>query len=527
MLSALRLPALQHSGWRSLSVLSFFKPHPHLQTRPALTAYTSRTRHLSSRNLTTLADTTPPDTNSAPSVVEPVSDTESQSSEYPFIPFTEEPEMPTTRPFSATTHSIVPATSHSVPGSSAITFSSIVFLGTGSAIPSGIRNTAALCVVLSNGSSLLLDCGEGTQQQLMRCMSVKQSRIDGILITHLHGDHCFGLPGLLCTIAAGGRTAPLPIVGPPALRSMIEAMLSAAGGFDAFPLHFLPLLEGSEHDCGIIAGIHVTAAPLLHTIPAFAYTLREGAKAGPLLVEKAKALGVAGKELGVLKTGQDVTNSRGDLVRAVDCIGPSPTAMRISLVQDTYDCTAAYSQLQGVDVLIHECTYDQSLAEKAVAHGHSTAAQAGKVAADVDARMLILTHFSARYGQGRKNRREIAKKQQPRTAPSATDTLATQQQQPTVEQAADNTDERKVDSASTIAPLAASSLAMTTDELVQEAADGYVSAKGVDAASCIPVCAAEDFLVFERHGNEFQLKGYDLPAAVQNKLSLVSADAVG
>lgn len=402
---------------------------------------------------------------------------------------------PTVRPFSASLHSIVSATSQPSTTSPAVTFSSLVFLGTGSAIPSTTRNTAALCAVLSNGTCILLDCGEGTQQQLMKCSSVKLTRIEAILITHLHGDHCFGLPGLLCTLGSCGRTAPLTIVGPPALSSMLEAMMSGAGGFDAYPLHFLPISEGSEHDCGMIAGVHVTAAPLLHTIPAFAYTMKEGTKLGPLLVDKARAMGVSGRELGKLKAGQDVTNDKGQLVRAIECVGPSPPAMRVSLVQDTYDCTAAYSQLRGVDVLIHECTYDSSMAEKAIAHGHSTSTQAGKVAADVNARMLILTHFSARYGMGVRNRTELMDRQQPsHTSPS---------QQQTVE----HREEVELDEHKASLPVAAAG--MTADELVQEAMDSYVQVKGSGQSACIPVYGAEDFLVFERHGTEFQLKCFD------------------
>ena len=419
------------------------------------------------------------------------------------------------RPVTASHHSVVPAPSHPSAVSPAVAFSSVVFLGTGAAVPSTVRNTAALCVVLSNGSSLLLDCGEGTQQQLMRCTSVKLGRIDGILITHLHGDHCFGLPGLLCTLGTCGRTAPLTIVGPPALRSMLEAMLSGAGGFDAFPLHFLPLQEGLEHDCGLIAGVHVTAAPLLHTIPAFAYTLREATKAGPLLVDQARAMGVSGKQLGRLKAGHDVTNERGETVRAADCVGPSPSPLRISLVQDTYDCTAAYSQLRDVDVLIHECTYDASLADKAVQHGHSTAAQAGKVAAEVDARMLILTHFSARYGLGVRNRSELLTRHQAtQQGADATDSPAQphpQSPQPASQHNEAAAEERKDEAAA--APSAAAAAGITADELVQEAMDAYVMAKGGDASSCITVCAAEDFLLFERHGSEFHLKGYDRTAS--------------
>ena len=188
---------------------------------------------------------------------------------------------------------------------------------------------------------------------------------------------------------------------------------------------------------------------------------------------------------------------------------------RIALVQDTYDCTAAYSQLRGVDVLIHECTYDAALADKALLHGHSTAAQAGRVAADVGAGMLILTHFSARYGAGKKNRREMRNKQQQQ-----------QQHEQTGQQGADvpeeaETEERKLEFA---AISSSAAVGMTTDELVQEAADAYVEAKSVDAAACLPIYAAEDFLVFERHGAEFQIRGYDRTAS---KLPPVSTEAVG
>lgn len=298
----------------------------------------------------------------------------------------------------------------SKPDSQAVKFSKIVFLGTGSAIPSpGRRNTSAIALMLNNSSTILLDCGEATQHQIMKSQSVNFSKISSILVTHLHGDHCFGIFGLLCTEASQGREEPVLIVGPVGIRLMVTTVLRAAGGFAGFPLQFLELTpEQTYPDLGIInGGLRLEAYPLKHRVASFGYVLREGLKPGAMLVAKAKELGASGKDLGKLKDGLDVTLADGRIVKSSDCVGHPIRSRSIALLQDTFDSTTAEAACKDVDLLIHECTYSANLKEKAIEHGHSTSGMAGEFAAKVNANMLVMTHFSNRYETREQTARKI------------------------------------------------------------------------------------------------------------------------
>ena len=403
----------------------------------------------------------------------------------------------------------------------------ILFLGTGSAIPSpSRRNTSGLIIKLSSGSLMLIDCGEGTQHQIMQAHSIRMSRIDAILITHLHGDHCFGIFGLLCSIAANGRTEPLIIVGSAKLKHMVETVLAIQGGWDAFQLQFIIITENESHDCGYICGMHIHADALSHTIPAFAYTITEPSKPGSLHIDAAQAqmLGVKGKRLALLKAGQDVLSDDGvTTIKSSDYLGPSIPGLKVSIVQDCSDCTRAYPSLQECDLLIHEATYDQSLAEKAKDHGHSTAAMAARVAFHTRASMLILTHFSSRYGIGMKNRISL----QQNTDPNANGSLSVQSSAASASTASlnhseDVNDDCKNEQKNNSSDMDSDGVSsMTNDDLVNEAIEAYSTAAkeasqseasspttASSSASCIPIFAAEDFLLFERQKNSFVLKSY-------------------
>ena len=379
---------------------------------------------------------------------------------------------PTPRRFPLTTseHPITPFPT--TPSLSAPTVTSLTFLGTGSAIPSPRRSTSALAVSLSSGSVVLLDCGEGAQLQLHRCR-ISPARIDAILITHLHGDHFFGLFGLLSTMSACGRVQPVTIVAPPPLRAMVEAVLGGAGGLE-LPLRFIPLEEGRAHDVGLVAGLHVQASPLQHRVPAFAYTLTEQKRPGSVLAERARELGVVGPQMRQLKDGQSVVTPMG-VVQPADCVADLRSPFRMALVQDCSDCSAAYPTLQGVDLLIHECTYEAGWEEKAAGFGHSTSTQAGRVAREVGAKALILTHFSARYELGQRNGAELESRS----------SQGTEQREGKDEEKGEG---GRVEKTTTSA-----------DDLVEQAMAGYRA--GGDDVPSIPVWAAEDLLVFRTtHG---------------------------
>jgi ribonuclease Z len=204
--------------------------------------------------------------------------------------------------------------------------------------------------------------------------------------------------GLLLTIGTNGRETPLTLIGPTGIRNMVETVLMAQGGLPLYQLEFVEIETDASLDLGMITdGIKVSIHPLKHRITAFGYVFEEPSRPGALNAARAVELGARGRELGKLKRGLDVTLEDGTIVRCADVLSASIPGARVAFLQDTADSSAAREACMGCDLMIHEATYDECLREKAVLHGHSTANMAGAFAAECKAKMLILTHFSARY----------------------------------------------------------------------------------------------------------------------------------
>ena len=254
----------------------------------------------------------------------------------------------------------------------------IVFLGTSSGAPSPERNVSSVAMVL-DGAVLLFDCGEGTQQQLLRA-PVRSGPIEAIFITHLHGDHVYGLPGLLATMSLNGRTAPLAIVGPDGVREYLDGVLATTHHHPTFPIAVqAPPYRGD--------GFTVSHAPLEHSIPDFGYCVVEDDRPGRFDPERAMALGIPpGPEWRALQQASDPR-----------VCGPSRPGRRIAYCTDTRPCASAAELARGADVISHESTYAEEMRAEADARLHSTAMGAASVAADAGASLLILTHFSTRY----------------------------------------------------------------------------------------------------------------------------------
>jgi ribonuclease Z len=214
---------------------------------------------------------------------------------------------------------------------------SVSFLGTSSAQPQpGKRNMSSLVVTTSLGSCVMVDCGEGTQHQLMRSSAVKVTKVSAIFITHLHGDHCFGLPGLLCTLGLNGRTAPLPVVGPQGVQELVTTVLRLSGSDDlGFPIVFHELDGTQAHDFTVDLHLGtdkserllVHGSPLTHRLPTIGYVLCELAQGRQLDSNKAMAAGARGPALGRLKRGEDVVLDDGTTVRA-DAVLQDPPVRR-------------------------------------------------------------------------------------------------------------------------------------------------------------------------------------------------------
>ena len=264
----------------------------------------------------------------------------------------------------------------------------ILFLGTSAAVPSKARSTS--CIALRSGPDiLLLDCGEGAQRQLM-LSPFSFMKIRAILITHLHGDHVFGLPGLLQTMSLSDRKDPILVCGPPGTASALDAMMSATEGETQYEVEVEEVSGGESIE---VRGMTIMPYATDHGIASVGYVVKDRPRPGRIDAAKAKSLGISeGREMALLKSGQEV---RG--VKPSEVVSPPIEGCRIAYSGDTRPCESEDEAIRGVDVLIHESTYMDAESMQAKEHFHTTAAQAARIASDAGAGFLILTHLSNRY----------------------------------------------------------------------------------------------------------------------------------
>lgn len=266
-------------------------------------------------------------------------------------------------------------------------------LGTSAGTPTRERNVASFLIEL-DGRALILDCGEGTQHRLIE-NGWKPNAIEAIVITHLHGDHVYGLPGLLSTMSMMGRPEPLSLYGPPGLARFVDSVRSATQLSLAYELHVNELDDGAT-----VAreGYSIRTSLLVHCIPCLGYAIVEDDRPGRFDVDRAISLGVPpGRSFGALQAGSDVTLADGRVVRSRDVVGPPRRGRRIVYCTDTRACDAAVRLAAGADLLIHEATYGDDMAEQAAPRFHATAREAAGIAAAARVDRLLLTHFSPRY----------------------------------------------------------------------------------------------------------------------------------
>jgi ribonuclease Z len=268
---------------------------------------------------------------------------------------------------------------------------SLFFAGTGGSVPSPGRGLPGV-LVRRGGDRLLFDCGEGTQRQLLR--SVGLADMDCIFITHFHADHWLGLPGMLKSFALRDRERPLAIYGPPGLNELMAATRFIYGRRLPYALSVLELdpAEAVERD-----GYRVAAVPVRHRgAPAFGYAIVEDARPGHLDPKLAEQLGVRpGPDFGRLVRGEVVNGVYPEQV-----MGKTREGRKVVLSGDTSPCEALAIAAHQADVLVHEATFLEEETERARQTGHSTVRQAAELARKAEARMLVLTHLSARYAGG-------------------------------------------------------------------------------------------------------------------------------
>ncbi len=269
-------------------------------------------------------------------------------------------------------------------------------LGVGGAIPARGRHLSGLAL-RREGRLLLFDCGEGTQLQLLRA-GLLGGKLEAIFVTHLHGDHLFGLPGLISTLGLQDRQRPLAIVGPKGLRDFIGAVPGITFGDGPFRLDITELPKSATHEVVYATDdFRVEARPLAHRVPCFGYRYQETPRAGVFDAQAAIAAGVTpGPDFRTLAEGESVSvDGREVLPHAI--VGPERPGTAIAYCLDTAPCDGDRALASGADLLIHDATFGDDDAARAEQTGHSTARQAAEVAAASGARGLLLTHFSARY----------------------------------------------------------------------------------------------------------------------------------
>ncbi len=272
---------------------------------------------------------------------------------------------------------------------------SLTFLGTSAGTPTRSRNVTAQLLTLPHGGAWLLDCGEGTQQQFLR-FGLRASRVERILLTHLHGDHCYGIWGMLAKIAIDGRTEPVEVVGPHGIAELLTTVHRISAAFLTYPLRVIEL--DAEPDLLPLAGWSVQAIPIVHRVPCFAYVLREDERPGRFHPDRAIALGVRpGPDFGRLQRGGSVAGVTGP-VHPDQVQDPPRPGRVIALLGDTSDATSIIPHASGCDLLVCEATYDGTRAAKAKEWGHQTAPETGRLARMCEAKRLIITHVSSRYG---------------------------------------------------------------------------------------------------------------------------------
>ncbi len=270
----------------------------------------------------------------------------------------------------------------------------VTILGNNSALPAFGRHPTSQ-VVSVYGALIMLDCGEGTQVQMQR-YGLRWRNLEHIFISHLHGDHYFGLPGLINSMSLLGRTAPLHLYAPARLEQMMNWIFEVADTTLCFPYFFHPLPEGTEK---LVENdmFSVTCFPVNHRIQCHGFLVERKTRGRKLLPDKAKEYNIPPEFYDNLKQGQDFEGPDGTVVKNEWVTDDGPVPKKYAYCADTIFTDSFLDVIQGADTIYHECTYLGKDADKAEKRFHSTAAQAAELAKMANAKQLLLGHFSSKY----------------------------------------------------------------------------------------------------------------------------------
>jgi ribonuclease Z len=269
---------------------------------------------------------------------------------------------------------------------------SLTFLGTSAAVPTAARNLSGL-FLKRGGDAFLFDCGEGTQRQMIRFGT--GFSLTAVFFTHFHADHYLGIIGMLRTFAMQNVPGPLVLYGPRPAASLLPQALNLGIEQLGYPLRIVELAPGEAFRGD---GYRIEAFATQHRAPSLGYALIEDARPGKFDLERASALGVAaGPLFGKLQRGEALTLPDGRAVRPEDVLGPPRPGRRVVVSGDTRPCEATIAAAEGADLLVHESTFGDDEAARAVETTHATAREAAIVAREAGARRLVMTHLSNRY----------------------------------------------------------------------------------------------------------------------------------
>ncbi len=277
----------------------------------------------------------------------------------------------------------------------------VIFLGTSAGMPSAIRNVASLALIFENKNDFwLFDCGEGTQHQIQR-IGLKLSKLKNIFISHLHGDHIFGLPGLLATRGLQGIEKSINIFGPVGLEEYLRSCFYYSKTYIPYHYNFYPIerekfmssnLLWKKEDCSVYCAI------LNHQIDSFGYSVIEKKTKRNIIVEKLTKLGIQpGPIYQDIKEKREITLKNGRILKTDDFVKESIKIKKISYCSDTMFSENAINLSRDADLLIHEATFASKEKIEAKQSFHSTIKDALKVARSANVKKLVLTHISPRY----------------------------------------------------------------------------------------------------------------------------------
>lgn len=268
-------------------------------------------------------------------------------------------------------------------------------LGCGSALPT-TRHLASSQVINLRDKFYMIDCGEGTQIQ-MRRMRIKFSRLNHIFISHMHGDHCFGLPGLISTLGMLGRNGELVIHGPKEIETYMKPILSTFCRELPYSVRFNHITPDVSELIWEDRSVSVYSIPLKHRLPTSGFLFAEKAKEAHIIKEMTDFYKIPVKDLPSIKRGEDFITSDGERIANARLTRPATPPKKYAYCSDTAYSEKIIPIIEGVDLLYHEATFTNEDAARAKETFHSTARQAAEIARKANVKRLVIGHYSARY----------------------------------------------------------------------------------------------------------------------------------